>query len=148
MSAPRTLFLDTSCLVKLYVAEVDSDAVLSAVASAESLVVSVIAELEFLSAIGRRAKDGDLTAAQYDSLLGLFLEDWVDTFVQQPLLDPVLAEARLLLRNYRIRTLDSLQLASALVYRAQIKADVAFLTADVQLAEVAAREGFVGCPPS
>lgn len=109
---------------------------------ASQLVVSALAEFEFLSAIGRRSKDGELTTDQYEQLHTAFYSDWSETFVQQPLSDPVFAAARLLLSNYRLRTLDAFQLASAITYSTFNKEKPVFLTADLALREVATREGF------
>ena len=56
----RTIFLVTSSLVKLYVLENDSH------------IVVAHAEFEFLSAIGFRSKDGELTSNQYEQLRSAF----------------------------------------------------------------------------
>ncbi len=138
----QVVFLDTSSLVKLYVLEEDSHVLVAHAANARELVVSAIAEFEFLSAIGRRSKDGELTAKQYEQLRSAFYSDWSETFVQQPLSDTVLAEARLLLSTYRLRTLDAFQLASAITYSTFNTEKPIFLTADLALREVAIREGF------
>jgi len=138
----KLLFLDTSSLVKLYVLEDDSDALAASAASARELVVSALAEFEFLSAIGRRSKDGELTAKQYEHLRSSFYADWSEVYVQQPLNDNVYAEARLLLATYRLRTLDAFQLASAISYSNFSKEKPVFVTADSALQEVATREGF------
>lgn len=136
------LFLDTSSLVKLYVMESDSLALAARAANARELVVSALAEFEFLSAIGRRSRDGDLTAKQYEQLRSAFYGDWSEIYVQQPLSDAVFSESRLLLSTYRIKTLDAFQLASAITYTTFTKARPLFVTADENLREVAKREGF------
>ncbi len=138
----QAILLDTSSLVKLYVLEHDSHTVVAHAASARQLVVSALAEFEFLSAVGRRSKDGELTTSQYKQLRSAFYSDWSETFVQQPLSDSVYAEARLLLFTYRLRTLDAFQLASAFTYSTFNKEKPIFLTADLALREVATREGF------
>jgi predicted nucleic acid-binding protein len=143
MDDSRIYFLDTTCLVKLYILEDDSFALAASAATAKELVVCAIAELEFLSAIGRRAKDGEMTARQYEQLLTAFQEDWSSTFVQQPVNGIVYDNARILLRNYRLRTLDALQLASAIAYSTFTKSSIRFLTADFSLAQVAQHEGFL-----
>jgi predicted nucleic acid-binding protein len=143
MASAPLYFLDTSCLAKLYVLETDSLPLAAAATAAGQLAVSVLAELEFLSAIGRRIKDRELAARQYEQILSSFTSDWRSLYVQQPLNDVVLEHSRTLLRNYRLRTLDALQLASAITYSAFVKVPLDFLTADRALAEVAQREGFL-----
>jgi uncharacterized protein len=138
----RALFLDTSVLVKLYVMEEGSGDIAALCESAEDLAVSALAEFEFLSAIGRRKDDGELTAKQYEQLRSAFYADWADTFVHQPLSEAVFTEARTLLAAYRLKTLDAFQLASAITFSNVHGRKPRFLTAGVRLAETARREGF------
>jgi predicted nucleic acid-binding protein len=129
-------------LAKLYVAEAGSDELVTLALGAEELCVSALAEFEFLSAIGRRKHDAELTAKQYEQLRSAFYSDWSEAYVQQPLSDAVFEESRILLGAYRLRTLDALQLASAITVTTVRKVRPQFVTSDRNLADVARREGF------
>jgi predicted nucleic acid-binding protein len=136
------LFLDTSSLVKLYVEEAGRDEVVALCRSATTLAVSALAEFEFLSAIGRRRADGELTAKGYEQTRAAFYADWSEIFVHQPLSDAVMTEVRTLLSAYRLRTLDAFQLASAITYSNVHGNKPVFVTADAALRDIAEREGF------
>jgi predicted nucleic acid-binding protein len=144
--ADQRLFLDTNSLVKLYVKEGGSDRVVALVSQAREVVVSALAELEFLSAIGRKKYFGEMTATQYEELIASFYTDWSEIYVQQPLSEAVYSNARSLLRSYRLRTLDSLQLSSASVFSSNARERPVFVTFDLVLADVARREGFEAWP--
>lgn len=136
------LFLDTSSLAKLYVQEAGSDSLVALALEAEVLAVSALAEFEFLSAIGRKRHDGELTARQYEQLRSAFYSDWAEMYVHQPLSDAVFTETRTLLAVHRLRTLDAFQLGSAITFSAVHGKKPVFVTADRALAEIAKREGF------
>jgi len=57
------VYLDTSALAKLYVAEPGSDALESALLGRRDLLVSDLAATELTSAVSRRLREGDLSAA-------------------------------------------------------------------------------------
>jgi len=58
-------FLDTSALVKRYVAEAGSDRVMSVVGEpGATIVIADLARVEFASALRRRVREGDVTEDQ------------------------------------------------------------------------------------
>ena len=139
------LFLDTSALAKLYILEAGSAQVERIVGFSLSVSVSMLAEFEFLSALQRRRIDLTLTEDQAFRAKEAFYLDWASSYRRQLLSDPVLAVARNLLGKYRLRTLDSLQLASAVVLPAPA---LTFVTADRALADIARREGLAAYDPN
>ena len=58
------LYLDASALVKLVVAETESDALNDALAGAPDVIISDLALTELASALGRRTRERALSAAQ------------------------------------------------------------------------------------
>jgi predicted nucleic acid-binding protein len=58
--ASSPVYLDTSALAKIYVAEVESDDLEAALLGRRDLVVSDLGVTELTSAIARRAREGDL----------------------------------------------------------------------------------------
>jgi predicted nucleic acid-binding protein len=106
------------------------------------LAISALAEFEYLSAARRLFSEEALTARDYQQLKIAFYGDLEGTFVQQPLNEGVYSEVRLLLANYRLKTLDAFQLASAIVFGRVQQERPIFVTADRSLAEAAIKEKF------
>jgi predicted nucleic acid-binding protein len=66
-------FLDTSALVKRYVAETGSETVTQIVSSPNtSVVIADITRAEFVSALARRAREGSISQEQRDTLKSAF----------------------------------------------------------------------------
>lgn len=105
-------FLDSSALVKRYVAETGSDLVRRIFEAADEIVVSPVTRLEAASALARRCREGDLTAAEGRRALRRL--DWERPDFTRVRFGPDLERtARRLLFRRSLRTLDAIQLASA-----------------------------------
>ena len=112
------VYLDTSALAKLYIAEPGSDALEAALIGRRDLIVSDLAVTELTSAIARRRREGDLSAAQADRLYRRVVADVSgDEFLRAELTPSVHREAeRLLLRigaHTPLRAADALHVATA-----------------------------------
>ena len=123
-------FLDTSSLVKLYHQETDSkkveDILLNGV---RKIFLSEIAILEFRSAVWKKVREGEIDKEIAGRVISCFKDDY-DNFQWVRLRPGTIKEASSLLMKYGIkglRTLDSLQLASALTLKNE---DCIFLTSD------------------
>lgn len=132
-------FLDSSALVKRYVAETGTAWIQAlAVPSAHNtLLISRITWVEVLSALARRQREGSLPPASVTQAIQSFRYD-LDTQYQVVEVDRDLAEAAgKLVRKHPLRAYDAVQLASAL--RIQIafararSASLTFLAADDRL---------------
>ena len=134
------IYLDTSLLVKLYVPEAGSPDVVTAVQADPQIVVSDIARLEFASAVTRLVREGAVSTSRGRSLLARLEDEW-DGYVRVRVSDEVLTEGTALLARRALRTLDALQLASALLVDRDGPTKVRFGTADRRLAEAAVAEG-------
>ena len=108
------IYLDTSWLVKLYVDEPDSRSIRSITDADPDLVVSDLAYVEFHSAVGRRRRERRITARAASGLLSRFDRDWTHR-VRVPVSRDVLLAAAGVLAAHPLRTLDAVQLASALL---------------------------------
>ena len=108
-------YLDTSALVKRYVLERGS-AWIKQLCETEPIAISAIASAEVASTFARKAKEGVLTAAQRDTLFGLFLSD-AQSYVVIGMNKTVVQRAAVMLLTappgVRLRTLDALHAASA-----------------------------------
>ena len=134
------IYLDTSWLVKLFVQEAGADAVRRIVAADEDLVVSEVASVEFHAAVARRRREGALSAAGAASVVSRFRLEWTDR-ARMPVSTPVVDAAVRLVAAHPLRSLDAVQLASALLLARGAPGSVLFGTSDARLATVARREG-------
>ena len=128
-------FLDTSALVKLYHHELGSEIVEAWVANqAVQIWLSELARVELHSVFVRKVREGELTEAILQAVLECFREDLHSRFQVVPLTDDIVERAISLLlsqaKNYPLRTLDALHIASA---QAVEKSGLAFVAADKKL---------------
>jgi len=136
------LFFDTSALFKLYHREEGTDELMNFFrkSSVNAIYLSEITTIEFSSAVWKKCRKREINKNIAKKLIEKFDKDSEKfRFVPQ---NPELKNlARNLIAKYwsdGLRTLDSLQLASAL----KIKENIAiFLTSDKLLADVAMHEG-------
>lgn len=136
------LFLDTSALFKLYHKEDGTDKLMGFLMenSINSIYLSEITEIEFSSAVWKKCRKREIDENIAKTIIEKFDKDsTMYRFVQQN--DELRRLAKRLIAKFWIdglRTLDSIQLASAL----SIKEDIQrFFTADKLLANFAIQEG-------
>ncbi|GAB2527314.1 type II toxin-antitoxin system VapC family toxin [Spirosoma aerophilum] len=125
------IFLDTSSLFKLYFQENGSTELdqLFELHSIEQIYLSALAGIEFRSIVWRRVRMNEITVQQATLLLNAFDEDYASyTIIATD--ESLLELSRQLLDKYGqrgLRSLDSLQLASAITVKANVQL---FKTAD------------------
>lgn len=129
------VFLDSSALVKRYVLEPGSDRVEEILLAASSLGVSVICLSEVVSALCRRRRERKLSRQQYLKAKEALLADIEDTSVVN-ITDQVVARAVELLERWPLRSSDSLQVACAAEWSAEL-----FVSADERQCAAARRYG-------
>jgi len=108
-----TVYLDTSSLVKLYVAEPGSDVVRGLVTQASVVATSGIAYPETLAALARRRRERALTMAAFTRAKRAFEEDWTK-YLAVEVSASVCREAGELAERYRLRGYDAVHVASYL----------------------------------
>ena len=109
-------FLDTSVLVKLYHNEMNSEKIIEQLKSVSQIYLSEIAKIEFCSAIWKKFRTKEIDINQTKKVISLFLND-SDKFIWINLNSKILQKAVNSLSDFGdigLRTLDSIQLASAL----------------------------------
>jgi predicted nucleic acid-binding protein len=134
------LYLDTSCMVKLYIQEPGTEEVQRAAELADEVATSIVAEAELRSALARRKREGQLTSSQLIALKQRFREAWADT-VRIPLTDGLSALAGDLTEYHGLRGFDAIHLPSALSVMDDEDGETWFYSADVKLNSAAKREG-------
>jgi uncharacterized protein len=137
-----TAFLDTNCLVKIYHTEAGTQEITDFILRHGSSLTVIIAEIsivEFRSAFMRRCRMGEISRDVVDKTIAVFRGDTASMLVA-PLNALVVQESVQLLerhaRTLALKTLDSLQIASALVFSRITPIDIV-LSADATFLEVA-----------
>ncbi len=133
-------FWDPSALVPLVIEEPVTPTILSLLVEDDQVVCFWSAELECTSAIVRRDREGlepQRVSAALEQLARL-RSRWSEARPG----DAVRDRARRLLRVHPLRTLESLQLAAALVVCEESPASLPFVCLDRQLRTAAGKEGF------
>ncbi len=132
-----TLYLDTSSLVKLYVAEAGSDAVRRLAAGAVVVATSVVAYAETRAALARLRRERVLTAAEFASAKRELEKDW-PAYLALEVTDSLSRTAGELAERYGLRGFDSVHLASfADVTRRAGTGEMRFSSFDDRLNEAA-----------
>ncbi len=122
-------FVDTSSLLKLYHNEIDSDKILNGIVNIDEIYLCEIAILEFRSAIWKKVREGNIKQDIAVEVIKCFHDDYAN-FQWINLDSKIIESASELLMKYGnkgLRTLDSLQLASALILKNK---PCVFLTSD------------------
>lgn len=135
------LYLETSCLVKLYVREEDSEIVKESVKAAQVVATSVISYAEARAAFARKLREKGISVAAYQAVKEALDRDWPSYFV----LNVAAGTARAagdLAEKHALRGFDTLHLASAVELRAAGASGLRFSTADTRLRDAARLEGF------
>ena len=137
-----TLYLDTSSLVKLYVAEEESESVRRLVESVDIVATAAVAYPEARAALARRRREGGLRPKPFAEAKRALDRDW-PRYLAVDVTAALCADAGDLAERYRLRGYDSVHLAAYLqVARAAGKGNVWFSCFDARLtaaAQAAAR---------
>ena len=143
-------YWDTSCLVKLYVAEPDSAQFESHAASAGPLVTSEIGAWELWTTLRRKEAAGSLAAGAARALMQMFRNDVASGEIVlipadaacQTELEAIVDKCHGHTPAIPIRTLDAMHLAAA-----RIAGETEVVTTDRRLRDAAIFEGFTAYPP-
>ncbi len=139
------LFMDTSAVIKRYVAEVGSTWVtaLTQPSTGHVMIIARLATVEVCSALARLQRLKQLASSDGTRLRTDFLFHADTEYLTIPVDDAVLGRARDLVARYPLRALDAVQLACALEAANGLGEPLTFLCADSDLLAAAAGEGFV-----
>ena len=139
------VYFDTSALVKRYIAEVDSERVLSLWANASVLATSQILYAEMAATLARKRREQPQSGALIDQAQQAFRDDW-EGLHRVPIDDDVNRRLNALLVQHPLRGADSIHLASALLLRDVLQEEVTFACADLALIAAAKHEGLLAAP--
>lgn len=143
-----TTYVDTSALVKRYVAEVGSAWVRRLVARPvhQVLYTAALTEVEVRSALQRLVREGRLDAAQAQRLTHRVTQHFTRRYQGIRITRTIVTQAGILLERHPLRAYDAVQLACALaVQRLMHQRGMpppVFVAADEALLAAARAEGF------
>jgi predicted nucleic acid-binding protein len=136
-------YFDASALAKRYMRERES-ALVQRLYAETHCATSRISEVEVVSALVRRCREGDFQASERDRALAALRDDLLSMYVVE--LNPeITAIATDLLLRYKLGAGDSIQLASALFLLRSLDAAGGFVAFDDRLVQAARAEGLTVC---
>ena len=118
------LAVDSSSFAKRYVQEIGSEELERFLENASELAFSVVLVPEIISGLNRRLREDILTLAGYRAVKKQLLNDVSDATVLQ-ITPSVVSRSVKLLENNTLRAMDSLHVACALEWKADL-----FITSD------------------
>jgi uncharacterized protein len=138
------LFLDTSALVKLYLSETGSEALLGRIENTVA-AVSHLTYGEAYATFARRLREGLLTTDEFRTLQASFESDW-GSLTKIPFSSEVLQHVPRLCTQYPLRGADAMQLACASMLQRE-DVNVLFATSDRRLIAAGNSEGMATFDP-
>jgi hypothetical protein len=129
------LFLDSSALIKRYIAERGTEQLVRFCREADEIVLSVVCAPELISAFQRLLRERELSTRQYRVLKKDLAADLVQATIVQ-LTEAVLSRTVETLEKTTVKTLDAIHVASAF----EASCDL-LLSADHRQCEAARRMG-------
>jgi len=147
-------YLDTSALVKRYVAEAGSSLVtsLTGPTSGNDICIATIGWVEIVAALYRRVRTGALPLADATRAENAFRQDLRHLFISWEPTPTILASAMALAKRHALRAYDSIQLATAIEIQTRLKfinlPGLRFLSADQHLNQATLAEGLLVDDPN
>lgn len=138
-----TVFADSSAVAKLYIEEPGHEVVRSI---PDRIVVSALVRVEVPSVFWRRTREGTIDAIEASALHAVLDADCVTRFAIVATSASILRRASELVARHPLRSLDAIQLSSAMAARDAQPEPISFATFDTALARAAAAERFALLP--
>jgi uncharacterized protein len=137
-------YFDTSGLAKRYLVETGSTWVkrfFPPVAN-NIIIVSDLTPVEMFSLLTRRLRAGFISPQDAVAFQTDFMVHFEKQYLVVNIDTDILVQARLLVTRHKLRTLDAIQLSSALHASSILGEPLTFIAADVDLLTAASAEGF------
>ena len=132
------LFFDTSALIKKYIIEEGSENVDYLMNNANMIFISVITEIETFSTFKRLLLENAITQKEYKILIKEFQIDY-EYYSQIDFDSFISLNAKSMIEKYQLKSLDSIQLGTALSIKDEIDY---FVVTDNKIIKSAKKEGF------
>lgn len=137
-------YVDTSALAKYYVAEIGTSWIRNILrpSGRNIVVICEITPIEMFSLLSRRTASGNLLTKNVAVIQTNFLSHISNRYLVQMVESPIFLQARSLVTNHKLRTLDAIQLAGAIHAEHLLGEKLTFLSGDNDLLIAASSEGF------
>ena len=135
------LYLDTSALVKRYVKEPFSEAVIAKWQEAEEIVTSSVAYAEAMAAFYRKKRATAFDDEIMENIVSNLQTDW-SGFIRIQVTDELNRYVAKALKAYPLRGVDAIHLASAMIIHEKLPVDFLFVCFDHKLTQAAQALGF------
>ncbi len=139
------LYADTSALVKYYIQEEDSAAVLGWMLAADSIGMNVITRAEMAAVFARIHRTSVQLRPIGESLSSKFTADW-SGYMRLRVDEKTVERAEAYAWQYGLRGYDAVHLASAVLWREALGEPVTLATYDRQLWDAAGQVGLAVLP--
>jgi predicted nucleic acid-binding protein len=130
------LYLDSSALVKRYIAEDGSEHVKEWISDAEMPVTAFITRVEVAAAIARSEQTKVISKEAAEAALLKFRSEW-DNIQRLPITENTVIRGDFLACQFHLRGYDAIHLACAAIWQETLGLPVALATFDQQLAKAA-----------
>ena len=140
-------FLDSSAVVKLYIAETGTNWLKSLISAHQqhSFYIARITQVEVVSALARRGRAGSFTPAGLSAALAQFHLDLPQIYVPMEITQAIINQGMALAETHWLRGYDAVQLAAGLTLNTILmqtqQPPLVFLSADDTLLRAARAEG-------
>jgi len=138
-------YLDASALVKRYVREADSRGVVNLFESGVTLGTSLVTRAEVAAAIARAMRRRMLGRREADAAFDEIHAHW-PSFIRLRVDEATVSDADGLTRQHALTGIDSIHLATALIWQSALGEAVVMATFDKQLREGARAAGLAVWP--
>lgn len=141
------LYLDSSALVKRYVAERGTREVAETISAAPVIGTAAITRAEVSAALAKAVRVGALSQQKAASARDALHQDW-PTLVRVQISESLVTRADDLAWDIGLRGYDAVQLACATVFKEGLDTEIVLATFDQQLWDAAVQRGFAVFPES
>lgn len=139
-------FFDSSAFAKRFIEEEGSDEVDNICKKSTSIALSSLCVPEIISALNRRLREKYIIKKEYTKIKERLIEEIIDATIVN-VVPEIISESIVLLEKNKLRTIDSIHIASALLWQPDI-----FVSSDKRQISAAKKSGlkvkYVGKPHS
>jgi predicted nucleic acid-binding protein len=139
------LYLDTSALVKRYVAELRSKEVISLIEQANAVGSTILTRVEMASALSKAVRMSWVESDKAEIAWQDFISHW-QSFTRLPMTSTLVERAAQLAREYGLRGYAATHFASALMWQELLDNPITLATFDRELWLVAKKVGMAVWP--
>lgn len=139
------LYLDTSALIKRYIAEAGSDQVNSLIQQADVVGSSILTQVEMAAAICKAVRMQWVEPTNAATAYQDFLSQW-QSFTRLSVTTVLAERASRIAWDYGLRGYDSCHLSTAIIWQETMETEITLATFDRELWSGAKKAGLIAWP--